>query len=70
MNAPSVEMIAADDFAQIRAQVREFVRGEVVPREREIAETDAIPADIRQKAAAMGLFGYAIPQEFVGSPAR
>jgi acyl-CoA dehydrogenase len=42
----------------------------VVPREREIAETDAIPADIRQKAAAMGLFGYAIPQEFVGSPAR
>jgi acyl-CoA dehydrogenase len=53
MNAPSVEMIAAHDFAQIRAQVREFVRGEVVPREREIAETDAIPADIRQKAAAM-----------------
>ena len=66
MSVPSVETVAADDFAQIRAQVREFVRGEVVPREREIADADAIPADLRQKAAAMGLFGYAIPQEFGG----
>ena len=66
MNAPSVEAVAAEDFAQIRAQVREFIRGEVLPREREIADTDAIPADIRRTAAAMGLFGYAIPQEFGG----
>ena len=34
MNAPSVEAVAAEDFAQIRAQVREFIRGEVLPRER------------------------------------
>ena len=66
MSVPSVETVAADDFAQIRAQVREFVRGEVVPREREIAEADAIPTDLREKAAAMGLFGYAIPEEFGG----
>lgn len=54
------------EFAQILDQVRTFIRKEVVPREREIAETDAIPVDLRQLAADMGLFGYAIPQEFGG----
>ncbi|MGW4567406.1 acyl-CoA dehydrogenase family protein [Streptomyces sp. NPDC004561] len=66
MPTPVEETVSADDFAQIRAQVREFIREEVVPREREIADGDAIPDDLRQKAAAMGLFGYALPQEFGG----
>jgi acyl-CoA dehydrogenase len=60
------ETVSDDDFAQIHAQVRRFIREEVVPREREIAESDAIPTDLREKAAAMGLFGYALPQEFGG----
>ena len=60
------ETVAAEDFAAILAQVRRFVRDEVVPREREIADTDAIPDDLRQQAAAMGLFGYAIPEEYGG----
>ncbi|MFB9781672.1 acyl-CoA dehydrogenase family protein [Rhodococcus baikonurensis] len=55
-----------DDFADILATAREFIRKEVVPREQEIADTDAIPEDIRKKAAAIGLFGYAIPQEWGG----
>jgi acyl-CoA dehydrogenase len=38
----------------------------VVPREQEIADTDAIPDDLRKLAAEMGLFGYAIPQEWGG----
>ena len=58
--------VEADDFADILATAREFIRKEVVPREQEIADTDAIPADIRKKAAAIGLFGYAIPQEWGG----
>ncbi|GAA5039350.1 acyl-CoA dehydrogenase family protein [Streptomyces siamensis] len=66
MPTPVEETVSADDFAQIHAQVREFIREEVVPREREIADGDAIPDDLRQKAAAMGLFGYALPQEFGG----
>jgi acyl-CoA dehydrogenase len=66
MNAPSAETVSADDFALIRDQVREFVREQVVPREREIADTDAIPLDVRQQAAAMGLFGYALPEEYGG----
>jgi acyl-CoA dehydrogenase len=66
MTAPTSETVSAEDFAPILAQVREFVRSEVVPREREIVDSDAIPADIRKKAAAMGLFGYAIPEEYGG----
>ncbi|MHC1562522.1 acyl-CoA dehydrogenase family protein [Actinomycetospora sp. C-140] len=58
--------VADEDFAYIRDQVREFVREAVVPREAEIAETDAIPDDLRRQAAEMGLFGYALPQEYGG----
>jgi acyl-CoA dehydrogenase len=66
MSAPTVQIVEDEDFAHIRAQVKEFVREEVVPREHEIADSDAIPEDLRRKAAEMGLFGYAIPQEYGG----
>lgn len=55
-----------DEFAEIRALVSTFIRERVVPREDEIAETNAIPADIRDRAKEMGLFGYTIPQEWGG----
>lgn len=55
-----------DVFADVLEQVRHFVRTAVVPRELEIMETDAIPADLRDRAAAMGLFGYALPQQWGG----
>ncbi len=55
-----------EDFDQIRRAVRAFVREQVVPAEAEIEQTDAIPQRIRQQAAEMGLFGYALPVEFGG----
>ncbi len=55
-----------DDFRDILAQTRQFVRSVIVPRESEIAEGDLVPHDIREQAKAMGLFGYAIPQEWGG----
>ena len=58
--------VDVEEFRQILDQVRTFVAKEVVPRESEIAEQDAVPEDLRQSAAAMGLFGYAIPQEYGG----
>ncbi|NMO04010.1 acyl-CoA dehydrogenase [Gordonia sp. TBRC 11910] len=58
--------VSQEDFDQVHAQVRQWIRTRVVPREREIADTDAIPEDIRQQAKDMGLFGYAIPQEWGG----
>jgi acyl-CoA dehydrogenase len=54
------------DFADILAATREFVRDVVMPREQEIMAGDRVPDDIRQQAKDMGLFGYAIPQEWGG----
>lgn len=61
-----VPEVASDDFAVVLAQTRDFVRKDVVPREREIMDTDAIPEDLRAKAKEMGLFGYAISQQWGG----
>ncbi|HTR90111.1 MAG TPA: acyl-CoA dehydrogenase family protein [Trebonia sp.] len=58
--------VSDDDFAEILAQVRRFVRNKVVPRENEIMAADRMPDDLRAAAAAMGLFGYAIPAEWGG----
>jgi acyl-CoA dehydrogenase len=55
-----------DDFRQILAQTRQFVRTAVVPREPEILANDRVPDDLRDQAKDMGLFGYAIPQEWGG----
>jgi acyl-CoA dehydrogenase len=55
-----------DDFQQILAQTRQFVRTAVVPREQEILAGDRVPDDLRDQAKDMGLFGYAIPQEWGG----
>ncbi len=55
-----------DDFAEILAATRHFVRSVVLPRETEIAETDEIPGDLRAQAQQMGLFGYAIGAQWGG----
>jgi acyl-CoA dehydrogenase len=60
------EKVSDEDFAYILAQVRQFVREDVVPRENEIMATDRMPEDLRAAAAQMGLFGYAIPAEWGG----
>lgn len=64
--APALTQVSDEDFQQILAATREFVRDKVIPRENEIMEADAIPDDLRQATAEMGLFGYAIPQEHGG----
>ncbi len=56
----------ADVFAQVRSAVRALVREQVVPLEEQIEETDAVPDELRRAAAEMGLFGYALPEEFGG----
>lgn len=54
------------DFADIHAATRQFIRNQVVPRELEIMSADRVPDDIRDQTKSMGLFGYAIPQEWGG----
>ncbi|WP_156517488.1 acyl-CoA dehydrogenase family protein [Rhodococcus sp. LB1] len=61
-----MSQVSSEDFAPILDQVRQFVRTRVVPREQEIAEKDAMPDEIRQACKDMGLFGYAIPQQWGG----
>jgi acyl-CoA dehydrogenase len=58
--------VSDEDFQDILDQTRQFVRTVVVPREREILAADQIPDDLRDQAKKMGLFGYAIPQEWGG----
>jgi acyl-CoA dehydrogenase len=58
--------VSDEDFQDILAQTRHFVRNAVVPREQEILAADQVPDDLRDQAKKMGLFGYAIPQEWGG----
>jgi acyl-CoA dehydrogenase len=64
-NAATPE-VSDEDFAGILEQTRHFVRTVVVPRENDILAEDKVPDDIRDQAMKMGLFGYAIPQEWGG----
>ncbi len=47
-------------------EIRRFLANEVDPRALEIEESDAIPADLHQKAREMGLFGLTIPEQYGG----
>lgn len=66
MTTASVASVEDDVFADILSQTRRFVRTMVVPREQEILDSDRVPDDLRQAAKDLGLFGYAIPQEWGG----
>ncbi|MEH3132795.1 MAG: acyl-CoA dehydrogenase family protein [Mycolicibacterium neoaurum] len=64
--SPSPETVSDADFADILAATKQFIRTQVVPRELEIMSADRVPDDLREQAKNMGLFGYAIPQEWGG----
>jgi acyl-CoA dehydrogenase len=54
------------DLADVLAAVRDFVRKEVVPIEEQIDAEDAIPRRVITTCKEMGLYGFAIPQEYGG----
>ena len=56
----------AEDFRQIKDAVRQLVREGVVPLEERIEDEDRIPDELRARIAEMGLFGYALPEEYGG----
>src|SRR6202165_1398913 len=62
----TIAEVSDEDFREILAQPRHFVRTAVVPREQEIIAEDRVPDDLRDQAEKMGLFGYAIPQKWGG----
>ena len=54
------------DVKDVVAAVRRLVRERVVPLEEQIDETDEMPAGLIEAAAEMGLYGFAIPEEYGG----
>jgi acyl-CoA dehydrogenase len=58
--------VSDSDFRDILDATRHFIRSVVMPRELEIMTENRVPDDIRDQTKKMGLFGYAIPQEWGG----
>lgn len=54
-------------FEQFIEQLRRYVRERLIPAEKEILETDLIPAAILDEMRDMGLFGLTMPEEFGGA---
>ncbi len=54
------------DLSDVLTAVRTFVRNEVVPLEEQIDAEDAIPASVIAACKDMGLYGFAIPEEYGG----
>ncbi len=55
-----------DTLEQTRRELRRFVREKLVPLEKQVADDDRIPDEIRRSFADMGLYGISIPEEFGG----
>jgi acyl-CoA dehydrogenase len=66
MADPTDPEVGAQDFRDILEATRDFVRSVVMPRELEVMNENRVPDDIRDQAKKLGLFGYAIPQEWGG----
>src|SRR5918993_2359874 len=56
----------AETFDLLLGTVRRFVQQRLIPREAEVAENNAIPADILAEMRQLGLYGLAIPEAFGG----
>jgi acyl-CoA dehydrogenase len=55
-----------DTLEQTRRELRRFVREKLVPLEKQVADDDRIPDEIRHSFADMGLYGISIPEEYGG----
>jgi len=54
-------------FNSMLADVARFVREEAMPRENEIEQADAVPADLVERMRELGYFGWSIPRDFGGA---
>lgn len=55
-----------ETFQILQSTVSRFVSERLIPREQEVVETNAVPADIVDEMKALGLFGLSIPPEHGG----
>lgn len=61
-----MDYLVPEELRAMMGAVREFVDGLVIPNEREIDETDLVPAAVLQGARELGLFGIRVPEEYGG----
>jgi acyl-CoA dehydrogenase len=55
-----------ESFKLLIETIERFVRDTLIPREEEVADTDAIPPDIVAEMRRMGLYGLTIPEQYGG----
>jgi len=55
-----------ETLRQLLDTVSRFVRERLVPLEDQVAEADAVPAEIVEEMRALGLFGFALPEAYGG----
>jgi acyl-CoA dehydrogenase len=55
-----------ESFKLLIDTIDRFVRDTLIPREQEVADTDAIPAEVVNEMRRMGLFGLSIPEQYGG----
>jgi alkylation response protein AidB-like acyl-CoA dehydrogenase len=56
-----------DVYEQVRETAHRFADDRIRPRARELDESEALPADIYQEMAELGLFGTTVPAEHGGA---
>lgn len=54
-------------FPVFLSSLRRFVREQLVPNEKLVADHDEVPEAIVNEMAAQGMFGYSIPEEYGGA---
>jgi acyl-CoA dehydrogenase len=54
------------DLEDVISTVRDFIRERLIPHEAEIDASDEMPDGVTEEAARLGLFGFAIPEEYGG----
>ena len=57
----------ADSFEQFIGQLERYVRERLIPSERSVIDSDALPEDIVAEMKDMGLFGLTVPEEYGGA---
>lgn len=55
-----------ESFGILLDTISRLVREKLIPREREVVDTDLIPDDVLAEMRRMGLFGLTIPEEYGG----
>jgi acyl-CoA dehydrogenase len=62
---PSKSIYITDDLEAIRAQTREYVEREIVPRA-EAWESEGVPREVLDEMGRLGFFGLRVPEEYGG----